>query len=178
MLMAQRVTWLWCLCLSDKPLHRLRAWGSDAVPHCACDLQGQPLAVQECAALWSRCAPVATAVCAGFADHRAELRLFLEVRSSRMTIGALRKAGTGVRWFPRGVSSPAGQGPVQHRKFGVTRNARLQSESLQARTITTPQRRRGDKVHTLLRPRRKAQEVVEEPRRQVVVLRRQMEAIQ
>ena len=51
------------------------------------------------------------------------------------------------------------------------------SGSLRARTITTPQRRRGDKTNTLLRPRRKAQEVVEEPRRQVVVLRRQMEAI-
>ena len=73
-----------------------------------------------------------------------------------MTIGTLWKAETGVRWF----SEP-----------------RLQSGSLRAPTITTPRRRRGDKVHTLLRPRRKAQEVVEEPRRQVVVLRRQMEAI-
>ena len=157
MLMAQRVTWLWCLCLSDKPLHRLRAWGSDAVPHCACDLQGQPLAVQECAALWSRCAPVATAVCAGFADHRAELRLSPEVRSSRMTIGTLRKAGTGVRRFPSRVS-----------KVGVY-------ELLLSRRHNA--RRRGDKVHTLLRPRRKAQEVVEEPRRQVVVLRREVQTI-
>ena len=31
MLMAQRVTWLWCLCLSVKPLHRLRVWCSDDV---------------------------------------------------------------------------------------------------------------------------------------------------
>ena len=51
------------------------------------------------ARLYGRAAPVATAVCAGFADHRAELRLSPEVRSSRMTIGTLRKAGTGVRWF-------------------------------------------------------------------------------
>ena len=67
-------------------------------------MQGQPAAVQDCAPLRSRCAPVATAVCAGFADHRAELRLSPEVRSSRMTIGTLRKAGTGVRWFPSRVS--------------------------------------------------------------------------
>ena len=38
-------------------------------------------------------------------------------------------------------------------------------------------RRRGDKKHTL-RPRRKAQEVVEEPRRQVVVLRREVQTVQ
>ena len=31
MLLAQRVTWLWCLCLSVKPLHRLRVWCSDDV---------------------------------------------------------------------------------------------------------------------------------------------------
>ena len=55
------------------------------------------------ARLYGRAAPVATAVCAGFADHRAELRLSPEVRSSRMTIGTLRKAGTGVRWFPSRV---------------------------------------------------------------------------
>ena len=73
------------------------------------------------ARLYGRAAPVATAVCAGFADHRAELRLSPEVRSSRMTIGTLRKAGTGVRW----ISEP-----------------RLQSGSLRAPTITTPRRRR------------------------------------
>ena len=67
---------------------------------------------------YGRAAPVATAVCAGFADHRAELRLSSEVRSSRMTIGSLR---TGVRWF----SEP-----------------RLQSGSLRAPTVTTPRRRR------------------------------------
>ena len=110
------------------------------------------------ARLYGRAAPpVATAVCAGFADHRAELRLSPEVRSSRMTIGTLRKAGTGVRRFPSRVS-----------KVGVY-------ELLLSRRHNA--RRRGDKVHTLLRPRRKAQEVVEEPRRQVVVLWRQMEAI-
>ena len=75
-----------------------------------------------------------------------------------MTIGTLRKAGTGVRWFPSRVP-----------EVGVY-------ELLLSRRHNA--RRRGDKVHTLLRPRRKAQEVVEEPRGQVVILRRQMEAIQ
>ena len=97
-----------------------------------------------------------------------------------MTIGTLRKAGTGVRWFSeprlarllclelgRLAKTPpcvTERPPRPHPPYAVAASSLQRS-------------RHGDKAHTLLRPRRKAQEVVEEPRREVVVLWRQMEAI-
>ena len=118
MLMAQRVTWLWCLCLSRKPLHRLRAWGSDAVPHRACDLQGQPLAVQDCASLRSRCAR-----CDG-------------------GLRRVRRSPSRVTPLPRG---PELSDDYWHAAEGWDRRSlvsepRPRSGSLRAPTITTPQR--------------------------------------
>ena len=135
------------------------------MPHCARTMQGQPAAVQDCASLRSRCAPVATAVCAGFADHRAELRL--SPRSgARDDIGSLR-TGTGVRWFPEPrLQSGATRPRLRDRtspRVPATASPRVPT------TATSPA-----VTHTRRRPRRKAQEVVEEPRRQVVVLRREM----
>ena len=109
------------LCLSDEPLHRLRAWGSDGVPHRACDLQGQPLAVQDCASLRSRCA----ARCDG------GLR---RVRRSPSRVTSLRRG-------------PELSDDYWHAAEGWDRRslvfrAASPKWSLRAPTVTTPRRRR------------------------------------
>ena len=76
--------------------------------------------------------PVATAVCAGFADHRAELRLLPEVPSLGMTIRTLRTGK--FAGFPSRVSKVGVYEPLLSRVAHAT----SQSRGDKARPITTP----------------------------------------
>ena len=119
MLLAQRVTWLWCLCLSVKPLHRLRVWCSDDV------------------LLRASYDARAAGGCAGLRAFTVALRARCDGGLRRV-----RRSPTRVTPLPRG---PEPSDDYWHAAEGWDRRSpvsepRLQSGSLRAPTITTPQR--------------------------------------
>ena len=163
MLLAQRVTWLWCLCLSVKPLHRLRVWCSDDV------------------LLRASYDARAAGGCAGLRAFTVALRARCDGGLRRV-----RRSPTRVTPLPRG---PEPSDDYWHAAEGWDRRSlvfraaspKWESTSSYCHDATTSPRL-GDKVITLRprrrRRRRKAQEVVEEPRRQVVVLRREVQTVE